>query len=232
MPHPGLQGHHDGRAASGRNQHAPIAPIEMKIVRHNQVERDVESVFAARPPSTTATAVQVVFRRRDQRQGDERRARRPPRPCAPSAWRTSLIEEQERRRIANALDDGIARRWPFPAVSWVCSGTRRRRAGRWATRGGAPARQQCLDYTRTLVFDSAPILYGSGSEAALSRLTENMEKQYGPGMTVRGRGGRAAERQRAGRLFQAARELLANAEQPALPGEGVHRTETLRHGAG
>ena len=92
------------RAATGS---APNAPIEMKVVRHDGVERDIESVslpvtFHGRP------AVQVVFRdvtehkATDERLHDYREALRA------LAWRTSLIEEQERRRIANALHDGIA----------------------------------------------------------------------------------------------------------------------------
>ena len=79
--------------------------------------------------------------------------------------------------------------------------------------------QQCLDYTRTLVFDlSPPILYEMGLEAALSRLTENMEKQYGTHMQFEddGRPKPLSDDVRAV-LFQAARELLANAAKHAGP---------------
>jgi PAS domain S-box-containing protein len=136
------------------------------------------------------------------------------------ASRISLTGEQERRRVASALHDQIAQ---LLALSKIKLGV--------AQESAADARmaaqlqevrdliQQALDFTRLLVFDlSPPILYEMGLEAALSRLTEEVEKRYGVPTQFEGDGAPKPLRDDVrGVLFQAARELLINVVKHAGP---------------
>ncbi len=214
------------RAATGS---APNAPIEMKVVRHDGVERDIESVslpvtFHGRP------AVQVVFRdvtehkATDERLHDYREALR--------ALACPRRSSRSRNAAASPTPCTTAsrRRWPSPASSW---GLSQELTGDEQTAGQLEEVrrliQQCIDYTRTLVSDlSPPILYEMGLEAALSRLTENMEKQYGISHDIRGRRPAQAPERRGAHGALPGRPGAAGQRRQArraLPGEGVHRHE-------
>ncbi len=234
--HPDFRAAVQERIHRAETEHLTNAPLELRVLRHDGQERDIESIslpvtFHGRP------AVQVVFRDVTEHKATDERLHEYREALRALAWRTSLIEEQERRRIASALHDGIAQTL---ALSRIKLGLVQETCGDEQTSGQLEEVrgfiQQCLDYTRTLVFDlSPPILYEMGLEAALSRLTENMEKQVRHPHAVRGRrAAQASERRGAGGAVPGRPGAAGQRRQArrAVPREGVRRRGgRLRRGA-
>jgi PAS domain S-box-containing protein len=194
-------------------------PAEIRVRLRDGVERDLESVsqpvaFHGRP------AVQVVFRDVTEHKATDAKLHEYRQALRSLASRISLVEEQERRRIASALHDHIAQTL---ALSKIKLGVTGELTGDAQTaRQLAEVReliQQCIDYTRSLVFDlSPPILYEMGLEAALSRLAERMEDQYGIQTQFEDDGApKPLEDDVRTVLVQATRELLVNAAKHAGP---------------
>ncbi len=195
------------------------APIELKVRRRDGVERVVESVSL---PVTFhgRAAVQVVFRDVTEHRATDDRLHEYREALRALASRISMIEEQERRRIADSLHDHIAQTLALSRIKLGLLLEVSPDAGT-ATQLEEVRQmiQECISYTRTLIFElSPPILYEMGLEAALSRLAENVEGQYGIQTSFEddGRPKPLGEEERA-LLFQATRELLVNAGRHAGP---------------
>ncbi len=93
----------------------------------------------------------------------------------------SLVEDQERRRIATDLHDNIGQALAMAKIK--LGALRGKESSMDLARPVDEIRkliEQAIQYTRSLIFDlSPPILYELGFEAAVEWLTEQIQEQYG-----------------------------------------------------
>jgi PAS domain S-box-containing protein len=156
----------------------------------------------------------------------------------------ALIEERERRRIADALHEQIGQNLALARIKLggllEVSGVERCRSEAEAIRG---LLEGAIAQTRSLTFElSPPVLYELGLEAALRALTERFREQHGlaADFSDDGRPKPLADAVRV-LLYQAARELLVNVVKHARAGrvrveigrrEDTVRVEVADDGAG
>jgi signal transduction histidine kinase len=128
------------------------------------------------------------------------------------AFQAALVEERERRRIAHDLHDHIGQslalaRMKLDSVRGAASGD-----VKMAIVAAVDLIVKAVADTRSLIFDlSPPVLYDLGLKAALSWLSDEIEKRAGVRVEIIDDGRRPPfEDAIAALLFRAVRELLTN----------------------
>jgi PAS domain S-box-containing protein len=126
----------------------------------------------------------------------------------------SLIEERERRKIADELHDQIGQ---YLALAKIKSGELRASPAFSVdlVNSVSVVRElidKAIQYTRSLTAElSSPLLYELGLEAAVQALTEQFQKKYGLGIDFRKKGHhKALSEKTLVVLYKAVRELLIN----------------------
>jgi PAS domain S-box-containing protein len=164
------------------------------------------------------TRIAVYIRDITHRKQAEERIRAYQERLRSLASQLSLVEEQERRRLATALHDRIAQTL---ALSKIKLGVLQEPQS--STDLAQPLNEICklleqaIQDTRSLIFEiSSPILYNFGLEAAVEWLTEQTQKRHGILSEFRDdRQPKPLDEDVRVLLFQAVRELLINVAKHA-----------------
>lgn len=201
---------------------APYFAYEKAFEYHEHPERGVTywdwSLLPVKGDRGQVEALLLTIINVTERKENREKLRRYQEELQKLASQLSTAQERERRRVAAYLHDFVAQSL---AISKIKLGTLKQllpdQGHREWVQEVCEHVDECIEYTRSLMFDLSPmLLYQVGLEAALRSLAETMSERHNLLIQFDGQGEETAlPADTRGIIFQATRELLLNAVKHA-----------------